>query len=144
MECASKSGRSPSRPVATRGARDGGAQRPAGWTVALGALLLFISLGASAFLSYKHLTGRALAGCGPGSACDALAASAWGRVPWIEWPVAHVGTAYFAGMLTAWVCARGRLGRGMRGVIRLGAGVSAMYATVMIVDQKFCPYCVWT
>lgn len=101
--------------------------------------------GAAAFagiLALNHLLGIRLPGCGAGSACAQAAASAWGRVPIVDWPVSFVGFAYFVGMGVAWVAAGGALGKLTRGVLVLGSFASLFFLSLIVVERLWCAYCV--
>lgn len=102
--------------------------------------LLAVALLASAMLVIQHF-GAGLPGCGPRSACDDLAATAWGRVPGLGWPIALVGVAWFAGLLAAWATGRGPIPGIMRGLALLGGAFSLIYIVVMLGLGKICPYC---
>jgi protein-disulfide isomerase/uncharacterized membrane protein len=110
-------------------------------TITAGAVLLAISAAASGVLVYKHFGGRA-PGCGPQSACDALEATIWGKVPVIDWPTSFVGLAFFLGMLAAWVTGRGRLPLALLGLMGVSVAASLLLLGVMAVEAKFCPYCI--
>src|SRR5262245_47386340 len=107
----------------------------------LGIVLLLAAIGATAMLVWQHITGFAIPGCGPGSACAELAGSAWGKVPGIGWPVSHVGLAYFVAVLIGWLVSRAGLGPTFRNLIRLGGSISLMFIGVMAAKGHFCRYC---
>lgn len=110
----------------------------------VGAALLAASSGAAGVLSYQQITRAWVPGCGPGSGCSQLAASAWGKVPVIDWPVSFLGFAYFLAVLVAWISVRGRFGAAgspMRWLIRLGALASLVFMGVMYTKGLFCMYC---
>ena len=67
-----------------------------GWWIA-GAACLAVALAAAVVLSLSHL-GAPPPGCGPQSGCAKATASVWGRVPWLGWPTAFVGAAWYAGL----------------------------------------------
>jgi predicted DsbA family dithiol-disulfide isomerase/uncharacterized membrane protein len=102
--------------------------------------LLAIALLASAMLVIQHF-GAGLPGCGPRSACDDLAATPWGRVPGLGWPIALVGVAWFAGLLAAWATGRGPIPGIVRGLALIGGVFSVVYLVVMLSLGKICPYC---
>ncbi len=91
-------------------------------------------------LVYQHF-GAHVPGCGPESACASLERTVWGKVPGLGWPVSFLGLAYFAGLLVAWIAARGRWAASMRLVSGVGAAVSLLFLVVMIILGKLCPYC---
>jgi predicted DsbA family dithiol-disulfide isomerase/uncharacterized membrane protein len=111
----------------------------AAWWWALAALATagVASLG----LSVRHLGIGALPGCGLESACDRAMASVWGRVPGLDWPVAHLGTAHFLGLLGAWALARGRWFAPLTGWARVGGAVSVLYLVALASLGEVCPYC---
>ncbi|MEE8170114.1 MAG: vitamin K epoxide reductase family protein, partial [Phycisphaerae bacterium] len=106
-----------------------------------GLAVLAFALAMCLVLAAHHISGMSLPGCGTGSGCDQLAATAWGRVPGTSWPVAFVGAAYFAALLAGWFGSRPGLHAALRHLIRVGAALSIMYAVVMVVLAKFCSYC---
>jgi len=107
----------------------------------LGLVFLLLSSSATLLLVLEHLVGLALPGCGPGSACAQAAASVWGKVPGLKWPVSHVGFAYFLGLLAAWIGARRGVSSVLRDIVRLGAIVSLLYMFVIIFGKYGCKYC---
>ncbi|MEZ4652377.1 MAG: thioredoxin domain-containing protein [Candidatus Eisenbacteria bacterium] len=102
--------------------------------------LLVVALLASAMLVVEHF-GGGLPGCGPRSACGDLAATAWGRIPGVGWPVAFLGLAWFAGLLAAMLRGRGPIPAPFRMLALLGALFSLLYVGVMVSLGKLCPYC---
>lgn len=111
---------------------------PAVWLPALG---LGVALAASLALSAQHLGGLALPGCGLESACERATRSAWGRVPGVGWPLAHVGSAFFVALLAAWLASAGRLAAWLRVAVGLGAALSLLLVGVMLWDPPVCPWC---
>lgn len=107
----------------------------------LGALLMAIALTACGILSYTYIAGREIPGCGPGSACDDAMRSVWGSVPGLNWPVAHLGSAYFLGLLFAWIFSP-TISAGLRNLVRVGGLVSLLFAVVIVVTRLSCPYCI--
>ncbi len=101
----------------------------------LGAML------ASAALSLQRLVGLALPGCGADSPCGQAAASAWGSVPALGWPISHVGVAYFGALFAAWAAARGAPPTRLRWPLRAGVALSLMYTIVMFTNGYVCGYC---
>lgn len=106
-----------------------------------GVVLLLVALAATAMLVLEHFGAGRLPGCGPGSGCDQAARSVWGRVPGLGWPVSFVGLAYFAGLLVAWILARGRLPGAALAVVLLGGVLSIGFMLVMALSGYFCQYC---
>lgn len=122
------------------------------WAVwAGGAAALVVAIGASGALAYKHFTKAELPGCRAGSACDKLEQHWLGKVPFppglsqslgfTKWPTSFLGVAFFAAILAAWVVGWRRVAPGLRGVIWIGAGASAVFVSVIVAKQEFCRYC---
>jgi protein-disulfide isomerase/uncharacterized membrane protein len=109
------------------------------FAIALG--FLGVSSVASLLLALEHLGALQLPGCGPGGGCARAAASAWGRLPLVEWPVAFVGLAYFAGLFAARWSGRDRMPESVRRIADVGAMASIVYGIVLIVERTFCGYC---
>lgn len=107
-----------------------------------GVLCLLAGVAASALLIFQHFNGGNLPGCGAGSPCARAAASVWGKVPGLGWPVSFVGLAYFLGMYTAWQWGWGRLSRMGFFVARAGAVASVVFLAVALVESMACPYCI--
>jgi protein-disulfide isomerase/uncharacterized membrane protein len=99
------------------------------------------AVGFAGYLSLNHMIGIRLPGCGAGSGCAQAAASVWGRVPGVDWPVSFVGLAYFLGVAMAWVAGGGRVSRGFRYVLALGAAASVMFLAVVVAERLWCVYC---
>ncbi len=110
----------------------------------LGVVLLAVCVASAGILALNHLLGLAVPGCGEGSPCAELAASAWGRLPVGDWPVAYLGLAYFLGLLVAWLVVGGRPDVWLRAVIRLGVAASVLFVVVMLVGRQVCEYCLAT
>ena len=108
---------------------------------AVGLLALALATGGSAALSIGRLVGARLPGCGAESACDEAARSSWGSLPWLGWPLAFVGSAWFAALLAAFVRGRGALPRGLLVAARSGGAVSLLLTVVMLAGDLLCPYC---
>jgi protein-disulfide isomerase len=107
-----------------------------GW-VGLAAALI----GAGVLVAH-HFAAMALPGCGPGSACDALTAGPWGRVPGLRTPVSFLGLAWFVAAALGWAMARrGGVGAPLRWLVRLGAAASVLFLVVMSASGHFCIYC---
>lgn len=105
-----------------------------------GAVALLVAAGGSLMLALGPLGGQ-VPGCGEGSACAEAAASVWGKVPVLNWPVSLLGLAYYAALLVVWLATRGRLPALMQWLVRLGVLVSVMFTIVMFVEQHLCQYC---
>ncbi len=120
---------------------DTGAPLPRGF-FATGIVLLAACVIASLALVQQHLGGLEVPGCGPGSPCAKAAASVWGRVPWVDWPVSSVGLAYFLALLITWLTSRQGVSNGFRQLVRLGAVFSVGFVVVMFAGGYLCPYCV--
>ncbi|MHC4963315.1 MAG: DsbA family protein [Planctomycetota bacterium] len=108
----------------------------------LGFLLLAIA--SSVVLAGAHLEVLTAPGCGEDSPCAQAAASPWGKVPLVRWPVSFLGLAWFAALMPAWIAVRGSgvVPRSFRNLVRLGAAFSAMFMVVMIAGRYACPYCI--
>ena len=119
---------------------DTGAPLPRGF-FATGIVLLATAVVASLALVQQHFGGLEIPGCGPGSPCAKAAASVWGRVPWVDWPVSFVGLAYFLALLITWLTSRQGVSNGFRQLVRLGAVISVGFVVVMFAGGYFCPYC---
>ena len=153
------------------------------WAYFAGLVVAVVALGAAGALSWQHLTGKSLPGCGgvkhestgvslagdaeeSKPACATLEAhpmgslggmwtflQGWSRGERPEkvlpeqafWPMSYVGTAWFAGVLGAWVVVgiRERVVPGpLRGLIWLGALGSVGYLVAIVLSHKFCQYCI--
>ena len=108
---------------------------------AAGTLLLAIATGAALALALRHVLTFALPGCGFESGCERAFASAWAKLPALEWPVAFLGLSWFAALLLAWLCTSGAWPRALTWITRVGALASLAFLTVMLVDGAFCAYC---
>jgi len=108
----------------------------------VGIIVLFVALVASLMLVLDHFGGMSLPGCGPGSACAAAAASAWGKVPGLAWPTSFVGLSYFAAMLIAWLWTGGFLRPLLAGVAVVGGLASLTLIVAMIAGGYLCQYCI--
>ncbi len=117
-----------------------GAPLPRGF-FATGIVLLAAAVVASLALVQQHLGGLEVPGCGPGSPCAKAAASVWGRIPWVNWPVSFVGLAYFLALLVAWITSRQGVSNGFRQLARLGGVISVGFVVVMLAGGYLCPYC---
>ncbi|MHC4081984.1 MAG: DsbA family protein [Planctomycetota bacterium] len=109
-----------------------------------GLIFLLLAVAASVVLVGKHLDVLVAPGCGAGSPCEQAAASVWGKVPIVGWPVSFVGLAYFAALTTAWITIRraGVVPGMFRNLVRLGVVFSAMFMVVMLFGGYACPYCI--
>ncbi len=112
----------------------------------LGQLFLACSVVASAILAGKHLNLFDAPGCGDGSPCDQAAASPFGSVPGLGWPVSFIGLAYFVALSFAWTAAHLGSGvpRALRHLVRLGAAASVLFLLVMVMGGYACMYCIAT
>ncbi|MCA9292131.1 MAG: thioredoxin domain-containing protein [Phycisphaerales bacterium] len=108
----------------------------------IGTIGLLVAAGASAMLVAHAIAGLRLPGCGPGSACDLATSSAFGRLPGLEWPLSHVGLAYFLAMLAGWLVERGRASGPFVAMARLGGLVSLFYLGLIAFEGYFCRYCI--
>lgn len=106
-----------------------------------GSGLLAIATGASLLVTLDHLGVVELPGCGAESACAAAAASHWGELPGVGWPLAFLGLTYFEAMLVAWVWSRGRLAAPLQWVARLGAAGSIFLLAELALLGHLCGYC---
>ena len=95
----------------------------------------------SLMLALDHFGALHLPGCGPGSGCAEAAASVWGTVPYIRWPVSFLGLAYFAGVLVAWLTSRSGFGSGLRILVRLGVLISIGFTIILFLEGHICKYC---
>jgi protein-disulfide isomerase len=109
-----------------------------------GLLCLLLAVAASVVLAGKHLDILRAPGCGDGSPCDQAAASVWGKVPLLGWPVSFVGLAYFAALTTVWIVLRsaGAVPGWFRNLVRVGVVFSVMFMAVMVLGGYTCPYCI--
>ncbi len=107
----------------------------------LGLVLIAISALASLALTLKHWGSFPLPGCGLQSACQRASESAWGTVPGLNWPVSHLGVAYFGALALAWLLTRGHLPQALRWIVRLGALGSLVWLTAMVHGGYLCPWC---
>lgn len=110
----------------------------------LGVVFLAASLAASVALSLEHLIGLSVPGCGKGSPCAQAAASVWGKVPLLNWPVSFVGVAYFLALAVAWCTGRQGIPALLRVLVRLGVGASIGFTVIMFAGRYVCPYCLAT
>lgn len=126
-------------PPPSRPSRRRGRPRVPAWPIGLAGLIL--SAAALLILVIAHFKAMDIPGCGLGGGCEEAAASAWGAVPVVGWPVSFLGLAYFSAAGAAWAVSRGRLADWAIWVIRAGAVVSILYVAVMIAGGYFCLYC---
>ncbi|MFH1418024.1 MAG: DsbA family protein [Planctomycetota bacterium] len=110
----------------------------------VGLLCLVLAVIMSGMLVLDHLGGISLPGCGEGSPCAEAAASVWGKVPIVGWPVSFLGFAYFTGALVAWPFVRKSLPQALRNLVRLGALISLGFVLVIIIEGHHCSYCLWS
>jgi len=99
------------------------------------------SAAAAGALAVSQLTSQSLPGCGPRSACAALAAGPWGTVPGLGWPTSFVGTAYFSAVLSMLLIHGRRVPALLRTIVRVGLVVSLWLLGVMVVGRELCGYC---
>ena len=118
--------------------------RPTRFVVGLACLAL--SIVASFALTVGYIAKLQLPGCGTGSPCEQLTDSAWGKLPWVDWPVSFIGLAYFVALLLAWIAAYrcGSVSTAVKNLVRFGAAVSAMFVVVIFVQGHLCWYCLAT
>ena len=109
-----------------------------------GIVLLLVCAAAALLLSLEHVVGLSLPGCGAGSPCQQAAASVWGRVPYIRWPVSYVGLAYFLALLAAWFPMRHGVPGVVRWIVRVGVLASISFTLIMFRGGYLCPYCLAT
>lgn len=141
------------RPAAPAAAPDRPAP-PIPWDAwVIGIVAIAVAVGSvSMLVFFKHFAHAALPGCHVGSACDQLETHVLGRILFPQglaaalkfgkWPVSFLGLAYFAAIGAAWLVAARRIAPGLRWMVRLGALVSAVYLSVILITAKFCPYCI--
>ena len=106
-----------------------------------GLLLLFVPVVACLVLVLEALTDLPMPGCGEDGGCAAAAASAWGRLPGLGWPVSHLGLAWFGMLLESWWFTGGRFVGPLRWLLRLGGVASLVWSGAMIANGWFCPFC---
>ncbi|MFQ5807428.1 MAG: vitamin K epoxide reductase family protein, partial [Phycisphaerae bacterium] len=109
-----------------------------------GIVLVGLCASASLLLALEHIGGLSLPGCGEGSPCAEAAASVWGKVPYVGWPVSFLGVAYFLGLSVVWLTARPGVPVGIRHLVRGGALISLGFVVIMLVERQVCSYCVAT
>jgi len=90
----------------------------------------------------RHLGAAPLPGCGLDSPCERALAGPYGELPWIGWPVAFAGCAFFAGLLAAWTFARAGWPRSLRWAARLGALASLVFLALAFEQGTPCPFCI--
>lgn len=115
------------------------------WAV-IGFVALDLAVIMTSLLVLEKMGSIDLPGCGPQSACALAQNSTWGRLPLgsFELPVSFIGLGYFAGMLAAWLIARGRLPGILRAIAFFGGAVSLLYLGVIVGQGHYCPYCIVT
>jgi protein-disulfide isomerase len=106
-----------------------------------GLICTLVACVASGLLVLDHLGGLSLPGCGKGSPCAQAAASVWGTVPYLGWPVSFLGFAYFAGAFVAWLSSRGRAPVLFRYLVWFGALISLGFVLVIVFQGYRCAYC---
>lgn len=111
----------------------------------VGILCALVALLASGMMVLSHFAHLDLPGCGPDSPCADAQASVFGKIPGLQWPVSHMGFAWFLGLLTAWVSfAWHGLSARFRGLVRIGAAGSLAFLVIMVVNRYLCVYCLTT
>lgn len=122
------------------------------WAMWLAGLVFLTgAMAASGALVFKHFTNAELPGCRKGSACDGLEDHVLGRIMlppglvselhFTKWPTSFLGLTFFAAIAAAWLVGFRRIAPGLRWLIRAGFVVSLVYVTVIVIDQKYCKYC---
>ena len=109
--------------------------------IVAGTVFLAISVASGAMLVLDHFSALSLPGCGEGGGCAEAAASVWGTVPGIEWPVSFLGLAYFLGALVAWACSTRGVTSALRNIVRLGALISLCFVAIIFIEKHICYYC---
>lgn len=108
--------------------------RPIGFGGAL------VALGAALLLSLRHL-GASLPGCGLESACQRALSGPFAVVPGIDWPIAFLGAAFFAGQLVAWAVSPAGWPASLRWVARAGGLASLGLLALALQQGTPCPFC---
>lgn len=106
-----------------------------------GLVCLIVATGACVLLALDHLGTLRAPGCGLEGGCAELTRGRFGVLPWVRWPVAYFGLAWFGALLAAWIAARGALGASLTACARLGALGSLVFLCLMLVARAFCPWC---
>ncbi len=107
---------------------------------------VLVSLSASLILSFHSIVDFKLPGCGVESSCEALSASRWGSLFGVS--TAHLGAAWFAGMLALWFLTRNIRGENrvaavaFRWLVRFGFAMSVFFVAIILIEQKLCPWCI--
>lgn len=107
----------------------------------LGLASLGLALAAAGALSLQHLGAAPLPGCGLDSPCERALGGPFGTLPFVRWPVAHAGAAFFAGLLAAWAAAGAGWPRSLRWLSRLGAAASLAFLALAFQQGTPCPFC---
>lgn len=110
-------------------------------TYYLGLLLLGVAVIASAVLVLGSFEIMSIPGCSEDSGCAKAAASKWGRIPGLNWPLSSVGLAYFFGLLIAFALSRDGLAKSLRWLVRLSTIASIILVAVMFANRYVCYYC---
>lgn len=105
---------------------------------AVGALLLSAAMCSAGLLAIKEIFDIPLPGCALFGACEHSFGTA--RPLLGVWPIAFLGTAYFAGVLVAWLRAGG-LGRALTWIVRSGVLASVAMVVIMALSRNLCLYC---
>lgn len=106
-----------------------------------GIILLSLACAASLALVLENLGALSLPGCGENSGCARAAASVWGKIPGLNWPLSSVGLAYFLGLLVAFITSRNGIPGGLRLLVRLSTLGSVVLMTAMFTNDYVCKYC---
>lgn len=106
--------------------------------------LLAIATAASLVLALDELGAIGAVGCGRAAGCHEAAASAFGKLGFVGWPLSYVGAAWFGAALCAWIATRGDFGRIAVLLARLGGAASIFYLGVLAGRGFMCPYCIAT
>ncbi|MCK4303839.1 MAG: thioredoxin domain-containing protein [Candidatus Eisenbacteria sp.] len=110
--------------------------------VLAGIAFLVVSLVSSLLLALGHFGALSVPGCGANSPCAEAAASTWGKIPVIDWPVAFLGFAYFAGVFAAYLGMVGGVTSVFRAVVSMGALISLGFMLVILIEGYNCTYCI--
>ncbi len=108
-----------------------------------GVFCLLASLLASGLLVFSHFAHLDLPGCGADSACADAQSSVFGKIPGLNWPISHIGFAWFIGLLAAWLGFRQQgVSPAFRTLARLSGLGSVAFLVIMVLNGYLCVYCV--